>query len=245
MKPILKSLLPDGMIKSLREWRDTVHDRFMQPSWSQEGEDLLLKRMFDGRTSGFYVDVGAHHPRRFSNTWLFYNCGWRGINIDAMPGSMTLFRRLRPRDINLEIAVAEIEQQLTYYIFNEPALNGLSAGLSANRDSMKDYRIIDTKPLLARPLKKILAEYLPKGQMIDFLSVDVEGLDFAVLRSNDWQRFRPEVLLVEVLGSTLEDIVSSELTMYMQTQGYFAFAKLLNTVFFLRNACHNLSTSAV
>jgi hypothetical protein len=235
MSAILKRLFPDGVVRSLREWRDIVHDRFMQPSWSQEGEDLLLKRLFDSRTSGFYVDVGAHHPRRFSNTWLFYTRGWRGINIDAMPGSMALFRRLRPRDINLEVPVAEVEHSLTYYIFNEPALNGFSAELSASRNAWKDYHIVDTKPLLAHPLAKILTEHVPEGQSIDFFSVDVEGMDFAVLRSNDWQRFRPEIVLVEVLGSTLEDVVTSELTLYMERQGYVAFAKLFNTVFFRRS----------
>ena len=52
-------------------------------SFSQEGEDLLIDRMFDGQSVGFYVDVGAHHPTRFSNTYLLYLRGWRGINIDA------------------------------------------------------------------------------------------------------------------------------------------------------------------
>jgi len=71
-------------------------------SFAQEGEDRVLYRMFQGRFGrpGFYVDVGAHHPTRFSNTYLFYRMGWRGINLDAMPGSMAAFARARPRDIN-------------------------------------------------------------------------------------------------------------------------------------------------
>ena len=64
-------------------------------SYSQEGEDMILRRLFETRRRGFYVDVGAHHPRRFSNTYYFYRQGWSGINIDAAPGSMKLFDRLR------------------------------------------------------------------------------------------------------------------------------------------------------
>src|SRR3954469_4320493 len=75
-------------------------------AFSQEGEDLLLARMFEHQSEGFYVDVGAHHPQRFSNTHLLHQRGWRGINIDATPGSMAAFRRARPHDVNLEIAIA-------------------------------------------------------------------------------------------------------------------------------------------
>ena len=62
--------------------------RGIQYSFSQEGEDLVLARIFEGKKNGFYVDIGAHHPTRFSNTHYFYRRGWSGINIDAMPGSM-------------------------------------------------------------------------------------------------------------------------------------------------------------
>ena len=63
--------------------------------YSQEGEDILLARFFFGKSQGFYVDIGAHHPQRLSNTYHFYLQGWRGINIDAMPGSMSSFETLR------------------------------------------------------------------------------------------------------------------------------------------------------
>lgn len=68
-------------------------------SYSQEGEDVVLRRLFDSQPSGFYVDIGAHHPVRLSNRYYFYRCGWRGLSVDAAPGSMEMFRRLRPRDI--------------------------------------------------------------------------------------------------------------------------------------------------
>lgn len=80
------------------------------------------------------MDVGAHHPKRFSNTHYFYKKGWRGINIDAMPGGMRLFRKIRPKDINLEIAISDKKRVLTYYVFNDHALNGFSKGLPTERD---------------------------------------------------------------------------------------------------------------
>src|SRR5436309_16100262 len=91
-------------------WRSVLRERFGARTYgnlaySQEGEDLVLRRIFETQAKGIYVDVGAHHPFRFSNTCLLHKRGWRGINIDAMPGSMTLFERFRPLDVNLELGV--------------------------------------------------------------------------------------------------------------------------------------------
>lgn len=204
-------------------------------SYSQEGEDLILSRLFDAQASGFFVDVGAHHPQRFSNTFLFYQRGWRGINIDAMPSSMAPFRRARPRDINLEIPVFKERKRLRYYEFNEPALNGFSGELSAFRSGLAPYHVVRTVELEGRPLAELLAEHLPPGQPIDFLTVDVEGLDLEVLESNDWSRFRPKVVLVEALGGSLETLPSHPVCELMQRHGYQVFAKALHTVFFLSN----------
>jgi len=86
--------------------KNSLFWKFKRISYSQEGEDLILERFFEGMNTGFYVDVGAFHPKRFSNTYIFYKKGWHGINIDARPGSMKLFNFVRPRDINLEIPIS-------------------------------------------------------------------------------------------------------------------------------------------
>ena len=80
-------------------------DQFVNLSFSQEGEDLVLYRLLGHQTKGVYVDVGAHHPYRFSNTFKFYLLGWSGINIDPLPGSKQLLDEKRPRDINLEAGI--------------------------------------------------------------------------------------------------------------------------------------------
>lgn len=204
-------------------------------SYSQEGEDALLNRIFSNTKTGFYVDVGAHHPRRFSNTYYFYKHGWRGINIDAMPGSMEAFKSIRPRDINLEVAVMERSEVATYFQFNDPALNGFSEALSISRDGFQDYVIERSIKIEGLPLKNILDKYMPAGVDIDFISIDVEGLDFEVLRSNDWLVYRPKLVLIEMLVSTFESIVNNEIYDFMKMQGYQLYAKTLNTVFFIEN----------
>lgn len=204
---------------------------FREISYSQEGEDRLLLRYFNHKPDGFYVDVGAHHPLRFSNTQIFYEMGWRGINIDALPGSMGRFRRRRPRDFNVEVGVGEEPGVAKFYVFNEPGVNTFNAEVAAkqNRPPWRIERVIDVP---VRPLREIVAELLPVGRTIDFLTIDVEGKDLEVLRSNDWDRFRPQVVLAESVGKDLTGLDSDPTALYLGSLGYVPYAKTVNTFFF-------------
>ena len=208
-------------------------DPWKNAFWSQEGEDVILHRIFASKDHGFYVDIGAHHPKRFSNTNLFYQRGWTGINIDAMPGSMVPFEKSRPKDINLEIGVAQRYGTLNYYIFNEPALNGFSSNISkARADSSNTYEITNIIKVKVKPLSKILDSYVSEKQNIDFISVDVEGFDLEVLKSNDWAKYRPNFVLAEVLDLEFENFKDDPIVRFMEKQGYSPYAKLVNTIFF-------------
>nr|MBP8708277.1 FkbM family methyltransferase [Caldisericia bacterium] len=155
---------------------------------------------------------------------------WRGINIDAMPGSMKAFERKRPRDINLEIGVSGKEGEMTFYMFDDPALNGFSMEISKDRDKNSNFEIIEERKIKTYPLSKILDKYLPKDQKIDFMSIDVEGLDMIVLESNDWKRYSPRYLLVECIGDTVEDIMQDKIYRFLSEKGYKIVGKTYRTL---------------
>ncbi|MGI0480785.1 FkbM family methyltransferase [Geminocystis sp. CENA526] len=203
--------------------------------FSQEGEDLVLARFFERQKDGFFVDVGAHHPQRFSNTYMFYLRGWKGINIDPLPHSMDKFNELRPNDINLELAISNNGERLVYYQFNEPALNGFSPEISKQRDGLRgEYKIIDQTEIQTYKLSEILDKYLPPNQSIDFLSIDVEGLDLEVLKSNNWEKYRPKLILVEDLSRlSLKQMQNSEVFCFLDKLDYEIYAKTVNTLFFI------------
>lgn len=234
LKELLKTILPKRAKEKIINIKNHYFDGYSLKSYSQEGEDMILKRLFEKQEKGFYVDVGAHHPKRFSNTYYFYKKGWNGINIDAMPNSMKLFNKIRPRDINIEKPISDEKQILTYYAFNEPALNGFSKELSDSRvKEENNYHIIFEKDIETSTLEEVLDTNLPRHQEIDFLSIDVEGLDFMVLKSNNFEKYKPKVILIEILGSSLSDIDNNEISILLKKFNYLIYAKAVNTVIFI------------
>jgi FkbM family methyltransferase len=195
---------------------------------------MVLHSLFQFRALGFYVDIGAHHPVRHSNTYYFYQRGWRGINIDAMPGSMEAFDRLRPEDINLEVGIAQARAALTYYRFREPAVNAFSLSQERIAELSASFGFLEKLEIQAVPLVDILREHLPRDRHIDFLSIDVEGLDLEVLSSNDWQAYRPTIVLAEDLDAfTLGNVLQSPITAFLGKQGYEPCAKMHHTILYI------------
>ncbi len=201
-------------------------------SYSQEWEDVNLAKYLKSTKKGFYIDVGAHHPFRFSNTYLFYKKGWNGINIDATPESMRLFNKYRPRDINIETPISDNNKKINYYIFDEPALNSFSLKLSKERVTNTKYKIRDVVKLEPKRLSEVLDKYVPPNTRIDFMSIDVEGYEYKVLVSNNWRKYKPTYLLVEILKSESEDIANNKVCSYLKNLNYYIINKTGRTVMF-------------
>jgi FkbM family methyltransferase len=189
-------------------------------SYSQQGEDLAIQRYFGDKSDGFYIDIGAFHPIQYSNTYLFYQKGWNGINIEPNPDSFQKFQTIRKRDINLNIGINEKNEKLTYYKFNAPALNTFDkahADLWAGRPG---FKIEETITVDTFTLSDVLSKYVPANKPIDFMSVDVEGLDFKVLSSNNWDKFRPKLLLVEESITDKNIYTESQILSFLSGIGY-------------------------
>ncbi len=218
-----------------KEYKSKI-DEYSNLSYSQEGEDLVLKRIFGEQKTGFFVDIGAHHPKRFSNTYIFYLQGWRGINIDPLPGTKALFDKERPEDINIEVGISEIENELTYYAFNEPALNTFDKVEAYKKNELKHYFIKEETIIKTYPLSSILEKHLNPNQQIDFMSIDVEGLDLQVLKSNNWFKFKPRIILVEELRTSISQIIKESLThSYLISLNYQLHYRTFNTSFYKLN----------
>ena len=222
-----------AQLHRIRATRDFYKDKdphFYNKSYSQEGEDMIMKRLVGEKRDGFYVDIGAHHPRRFSNTQNYYEIGWRGINVDAMPGAMEPFIKLRPRDINVQAAVGK-KGKLTFYIYDEPAINTFDKKLVEKRKKQKaPFGVVKEQKISIIPLAQLLDKYMPRKQIIDFMSIDVEGKDYEVLTTNNWSKYRPKFILVECHSTSIKDLFTDPKIKYLEKLGYEMVAKSVNTV---------------
>lgn len=163
-------------------------------SYAQNFEDVMLARAFPG-ADGFYVDVGANDPDIDSVTRIFYERGWRGINVEPVAKNAARLRARRPRDVNLEIAVGDREGSITFYEIGKwHGYSTTDAGIAAQHRADGLKVIEHTVPL--RPLTSVLDEYA-EGRVVDFLSIDVEGAELAVLRGLDLGRHRPKIIVAE------------------------------------------------
>nr|MBA3499102.1 FkbM family methyltransferase [Deltaproteobacteria bacterium] len=149
------------------------------------------------------------------------------VNIDAAPGSMDAFRRLRPRDINLEIGIARTAETRDFYIFDEPALNTFDAERAR---SLSQYKIESVRRVRCAPLSQILRDHAIAT--LDLLTIDAEGFDFEVLQTLDWDATKPRVVLIEQFSRDMQGLVDTETHRYLHDRGYRLIAKTWNSVFY-------------
>lgn len=209
-------------------------------AYSSWGEDILLNFIFLNKNDGFYVDIGCYHPEYESNTKILYDRGWNGINIDANKSMIERFKIYRPQNINLNLAVSsENKKFINYFIFDEWATSNTIS------ESFKDTRGIDiqnTEQVKCSRLDEILDKYVGNNKEIDFLNVDVETLDFDVLNSNNWSKYKPTIIAVEDFDLKLYDISLSKIFQLLSSNGYELFSLTLYTSFYvLKDKKHTLN----
>lgn len=165
-------------------------------SYSQFNEDILIDILLGKREKGTYVDIGANDSSFNSNTKRFYSRGWSGINVEPNKKAFDKLAIQRPNDINLNLAVSDREAELTFYnLSNDSTLSTLDFEIARMTADKLNLNIISVK-VKSLPINKILDEYL-KVAVIDFMSVDAEGHDLTVLKSNNWDKYRPSLVIVE------------------------------------------------
>ena len=167
-------------------------------SWSQGGEDLALLHAIMEKKNGLFIDIGAHHPSRFSVTRYLYQMGWSGVNVDANQELINAFNEVRTRDVNLCAAVG-LEPKYTFTIFEEAAISTLDSEWRKKFIS-ENNKIVKEVEVEGRKLRSILDDFQPR-QRIDLLSIDAEGSDLQVLQSLEFETLEnsrfPKWLLLE------------------------------------------------
>lgn len=202
--------------------------------YSQNGEELVLKHIFRSQNNGFFVDIGAHHPKRFSNTYSLYKSGWTGINIDANPTSITFFNIFRKKDTNLCLGVGTAAGHLAFYRFADPAVNTFSPEEAERLKQKKWNTFLGTQLVPTQPINSILENHLPPNQSIDLLNIDVEGLDYDILKSLNWDTYAPKAIIVEDHDFSPQNPTQSPTYQLLTSHNYYLRTALNYSLIFVR-----------
>jgi len=202
--------------------------QIVKKSFAQKGEDFVIDKLLGNKKKGFYVDVGAYDPCRFSNTKRFYSKGWRGINIEPNQEGYKRFLKNRSRDINLNLGVGKKSGFMVFYKMFPPTLSSFSLK-EIKQYQKKGYKLVKKLRIPVSTLFSILSKYA-KNKKIDFISIDTEGFDLAVLEGNDWNKFRPRIVCIETSRRISEN--SDNKLSFLKEIGYkIATDNGLNTIF--------------
>ncbi len=158
-------------------------------------EDTAVLDYFKHKKNGFYVDVGCHHPICINNTYLLYKKNWSGINIDVSEFSIDLFNYMRPDDLNYKCAVSNKNKVVK--LFYQKDFSQLST-IKSNQAKNVFQGNIKEKEIQAFSLDEILSRDKYKNTKIDFLNIDVEGADLEVLEGLSFDKFKPELICLEI-----------------------------------------------
>ncbi|MFN3956052.1 MAG: FkbM family methyltransferase [Tepidimonas ignava] len=210
-------------------------------SYAQNFEDIMLWRALKHVENGFYIDVGAAWPDTHSITKAFYEKGWRGINIEPNPQLYHELCKKRPRDTNLNCAIGLCEGRCVINLVGDTGLSTLDGGI-AKKYEASEWPVVQ-REVDVKTLAGVWQKHVPAGQAVHFLKIDVEGLEEAVLRSNDWQKHRPWIVVVEatVPMSQIESHQSWE-SILLNAAYQFAYADGLNR-FYVGNEHSDLLTA--
>jgi FkbM family methyltransferase len=169
---------------------------FLKNQYSKNKEDQYLKKIFKNKINGFYIDIGAYHPYRFSNTFHLYKKGWHGINVDINKESIDLFNISRPRDKNLNIAISnENKIKKFFYKKKKHPMNTL------NKDFAKTYFKEDGRTIRKENIMCKKFDHLMKiagRKKIDLLDIDVEGDEYNIIKHIDFKKNFFNIILIEL-----------------------------------------------
>lgn len=193
-------------------------------SYSQVAEDLLIAFFLHKEKEVSYIDIGCLWPTRQSNSFFFYERGGQGLCIDPNPDIRAEYEAARPRDTFLNLGVGAQEGSLTYHRFQNPVFNTFLAERAAKLEATgrPGRTPIGSVEIPVRPLASILRELDWRarfGPRVDFLSMDVEGLEMDVLSSIDFTYVRPRLIVLET-AVTERAPEANPCIAFLREQGY-------------------------
>jgi hypothetical protein len=238
-KQKLKKLIPMQYIEIYKNLQPAFF--FKKKSYSQCGEDIIVEFILNEICRNEvvnYCDIGAHLPWKFSNTAKFYlknKALYVGVLVEPDPFLARYLMLKRPKDIiiNKGVKSAETESEnLDLFIMETRTLNTFSQKEAAYYESL-GHRIQAKQRIEVIDINTLLRENFTE-KVLHFLSIDVEGMDFDILNSFDFDIARPLCICVETIKYSKTGIAEKNSTIveFLKVKGYFEYAFTgINSIF--------------
>ena len=207
---ILDNFITYFLYKKLKIFRNSSKSEHL----GEYGEDIFIRRFFKNEKKGFYVDIGSYHPIKGSLTYYLFKKGWKGLNVDLSKVSVDLFKISRPNDYNINVAITDFDGETEY--FESGAINQQNSLVSE-----KDKKKIKIK---AYKLNTLLDDF--NILEIDYLNIDVEGNEFKVISTFDFEKFHPKLISIEQNIYNSEKIFDEECHKLLLAKNYFLASKI-------------------
>ncbi len=215
-------------ILSQKDFNHLINSDFAKSSFSQYGEDLVINKILKNISNGNYLDLGSFHPIHFSNTFLLYLRGWRGVNIDGNKDMIEISKKIRPLDKNIFAYLSNIEKEC-FYIINKkhPAMNKIADNVN---DLQNNEKFIKIKTKTLDNLIDSHEEFLKK---LYYLNIDLEFIDKLIIKEFNFSKYRPLLITIEIHDFELNK--DNEISSFLRERDYCFHGYLNPTAFFLDN----------
>lgn len=199
--------------------------------FAQSGEDVIVEYIL--MVLGFqvkecrYLDLGANHAKELSNTYSLYRKGARGVLVEANPALIPELKFYRHEDIIVNKCIASEDGiKIPLYLVNGDGLvstskESVEKALSIN-NNLKMEGIVEIEGI---NINTLLDKYFVQGP--ELLSVDIEDDSLEALQAMDWEKFRPLIVIVEMIeySTTLSvGYKNKEIQQFMEEKGYVEYA---------------------
>lgn len=190
--------------------------------YADNGEDVIIRSLFNHKKNGFYVDVGCYHPIKASLTYMLHKKGWYGLNIDISKDSINLFKIARPKDTNLNIGISNKKGEDYYY----------QLGHINQANSFRVYENAKKIKVEISTLDEVIKKL--KIKKIDFLNIDAEYKDLEALQGISLESVRPTLITIEDADRyDMANVIISDVYKYLISKNYFLFSRTVCTSFYL------------
>lgn len=215
-------------ILSQKDFNNLLESNFCKSSFSQFGEDLVVNKILSKIPNGNFLDLGSFHPIHFSNTFLLYLRGWRGINIDANIELIEISKKIRPLDKSI-FAYLSNKNEEVFYIKNykHPSMNRLSKDIS-DLEKNEEYITVNTDTL-----ENLIKGYEILLKNLYYLNIDLEFSDEKILKNFNFNIYHP--LLITIENQNFNFYNENSICKFLKNYNYSLYSYVRPTAFYIDN----------